>query len=185
MKPHQRQYEVEGKSVDIETFRNKIINLIDDNPWFPMTLREEKDNLQVRDIEAYNTVWEGICRKTVDGALPQLLRVFTQSDDVVRFEPKAPGDEEKAKQATEYEAAAAEWWAKAPETVGTSLNPRARELVGQGGDSLYCCWTCKRCASNATACAEAGCLTSSTALRSKHLGCIIANNSADCFKVAI
>lgn len=40
-----------------------------DNPWFPQTLREEKDNLQVRDIEAYNTVWEGICRKTVDGAV--------------------------------------------------------------------------------------------------------------------
>jgi hypothetical protein len=33
--------------------------------------------------------------------------------------------------ATEYEAAAAEWWAKAPETVGTTLNPRARELVGR------------------------------------------------------
>ena len=32
MKPHQRQYQVERKSVDIETFRNKIINLIDDNP---------------------------------------------------------------------------------------------------------------------------------------------------------
>lgn len=33
--------------------------------------------------------------------------------------------------ATEYEAAAAEWWAKAPESVGTTLNPRARELVGR------------------------------------------------------
>lgn len=33
--------------------------------------------------------------------------------------------------ANEYEAAAAEWWAKAPETVGTNLNPRARELVGR------------------------------------------------------
>lgn len=40
-----------------------------DNPWFPQTLREEKDTLQVRDQEAYNTVWEGICRKTVDGAV--------------------------------------------------------------------------------------------------------------------
>jgi phage terminase large subunit len=40
-----------------------------DNPWFPETLREEKDHLQVRDTEAYNTVWEGICRKTVDGAV--------------------------------------------------------------------------------------------------------------------
>ena len=39
-----------------------------DNPWFPETLRLEKDSLKARDIEAYNTVWEGICRKTVDGA---------------------------------------------------------------------------------------------------------------------
>lgn len=33
--------------------------------------------------------------------------------------------------ANEYEAAAADWWAKAPESVGTNLNPRARELVGR------------------------------------------------------
>ena len=40
-----------------------------DNPWFPETLRLEKDALKSRDIEAYNTVWEGICRQTVDGAI--------------------------------------------------------------------------------------------------------------------
>ena len=40
-----------------------------DNPWFPETLRMEKDDLKERDIEAYNTVWEGICRQTVDGAV--------------------------------------------------------------------------------------------------------------------
>jgi len=40
-----------------------------DNPWFPETLRAEKDALKERDIEAYNTVWEGICRQTVDGAV--------------------------------------------------------------------------------------------------------------------
>ena len=40
-----------------------------DNPWFPETLRLEKDALKERDIEAYNTVWEGICRQTVDGAV--------------------------------------------------------------------------------------------------------------------
>jgi phage terminase large subunit len=40
-----------------------------DNPWFPDTLRLEKDDLKERDIEAYNTVWEGICRQTVDGAV--------------------------------------------------------------------------------------------------------------------
>jgi len=40
-----------------------------DNPWFPDTLRLEKDALFSRDREAYNTVWEGLCRQTVDGAI--------------------------------------------------------------------------------------------------------------------
>ena len=40
-----------------------------DNPWFPETLKLEKDSLKARDIEAYNTVWEGLCRQTVDGAI--------------------------------------------------------------------------------------------------------------------
>ena len=40
-----------------------------DNPWFPDTLRLEKDGLKDRDLEAYNQVWEGLCRKSVDGAI--------------------------------------------------------------------------------------------------------------------
>ena len=40
-----------------------------DNPWFPDVLRLEKDALFSRDREAYNTVWEGLCRQTVDGAI--------------------------------------------------------------------------------------------------------------------
>ena len=36
-----------------------------DNPWFPETLRLEKDALKARDPEAYATVWEGVCRQTV------------------------------------------------------------------------------------------------------------------------
>lgn len=40
-----------------------------DNPWFPETLRIEKDNLKARDQESYNNVWEGLCRQTVDGAI--------------------------------------------------------------------------------------------------------------------
>ena len=40
-----------------------------DNPWFPETLRLEKDALKGRDEEAYNQVWEGLCRQTVDGAI--------------------------------------------------------------------------------------------------------------------
>ena len=40
-----------------------------DNPWFPETLRLEKDALKNRDPAAYNNVWEGLCRLTVDGAI--------------------------------------------------------------------------------------------------------------------
>jgi len=50
---------------------NAIVQKINwnDNPWFPEVLRNEKDALKARDLEAYNTVWEGICRVTVDGAI--------------------------------------------------------------------------------------------------------------------
>ncbi len=40
-----------------------------DNPWFPDTLMLEKDALKERDLEAYNQVWEGLCRQSVDGAI--------------------------------------------------------------------------------------------------------------------
>ena len=40
-----------------------------DNPWFPETLRLEKDALRIRDNNAYLNVWEGLCRRTVDGAI--------------------------------------------------------------------------------------------------------------------
>ena len=40
-----------------------------DNPWFPETLRREKDALKSRDPESYNQVWEGVCRRAVDGAV--------------------------------------------------------------------------------------------------------------------
>jgi hypothetical protein len=54
------------------------------------------------EVEGRSQVVTGEVAEAVDGALPQLVRVFTQSDDIVRFEPKGPGDEEGAKQATEY-----------------------------------------------------------------------------------
>ena len=50
---------------------NAVVQKINwsDNPWFPDTLRLEKDSLKARDAQAYNTVWEGLCRQTVDGAV--------------------------------------------------------------------------------------------------------------------
>lgn len=50
---------------------NAIVQKINwsDNPWFPETLKLEKDALKARDPAAYNVVWEGLCRQTVDGAV--------------------------------------------------------------------------------------------------------------------
>lgn len=55
----------------INTPENCIVQRINwsDNPWFPETLRLEKNALFVRDRESYNTVWEGVCRQTVNGAI--------------------------------------------------------------------------------------------------------------------
>ena len=55
----------------IHTPENAVVQKINwnDNPWFPEVLRLEKDRLKMRDPEAYNMVWEGICRQTVDGAV--------------------------------------------------------------------------------------------------------------------
>lgn len=39
---------------------------------------------------------------TIEWILPSLLRIFTAGDDVVRYEPTGPEDEEVARQATEY-----------------------------------------------------------------------------------
>jgi len=40
-----------------------------DNPWFPETLNLERLSLQSRDMAAYNNVWEGMTRNTIDGAI--------------------------------------------------------------------------------------------------------------------
>ena len=54
------------------------------------------------EIEGRRQIVTGEVAEVVDGALPQLIRVFTSSDELGRFEPVGPGDEEGAKQATDY-----------------------------------------------------------------------------------
>ena len=51
--------------------KNAIVQKISwrDNPWFPNTLKAEMLNLRERDIDAYLHVWEGECRKSLDGAV--------------------------------------------------------------------------------------------------------------------
>jgi hypothetical protein len=59
-------------------------------------------DLYGNEVEGRSRVVTGEVAEVIDGALPQLLRIFTQSDEIALFEPKMPGDEEAAKQATEY-----------------------------------------------------------------------------------
>ena len=40
-----------------------------DNPWFPEVLDIERQALRNRDFEAYQNVWEGFTRSTIDGAV--------------------------------------------------------------------------------------------------------------------
>ena len=40
-----------------------------DNPWFPQVLVDEMESLKARDHQSYLNVWEGLCRKSVDGAV--------------------------------------------------------------------------------------------------------------------
>lgn len=54
------------------------------------------------EVEGRSQIVTGEVAEAVDGALPQLIRVFTTTEDIVYFEPKSPNDEESAKQATDY-----------------------------------------------------------------------------------
>lgn len=54
------------------------------------------------EVEGRSQIVTGEVAEAIDGALPQLIRVFTTTEDIVYFEPKTPEDEESAKQATDY-----------------------------------------------------------------------------------
>jgi len=64
-----------------------------DNPFFPEVLDIERRTLQARDIEAYNNVWEGLCRVTVDGAVFAREVQSAELEDritKVRYDPTKP-----------------------------------------------------------------------------------------------
>jgi len=52
--------------------------------------------------EGRSSIVTGEVAEAIDGALPQLMRVFTTTEDIVYFEPRGQQDEESAKQATDY-----------------------------------------------------------------------------------
>ena len=54
------------------------------------------------EVEGRSQIVTGEVAEAIDGSLPQLIRVFTTTEDIVSFEPRTPDDEESAKQATDY-----------------------------------------------------------------------------------
>ena len=54
------------------------------------------------EVEGRSSIVTGEVAEAIDGALPQLIRVFTTTEDIVYFEPRGPMDEETARQATDY-----------------------------------------------------------------------------------
>ena len=54
------------------------------------------------EVEGKSSIVTGEVAEAVDGCLPSLVRIFSSSDEVVRFDPRGPQDEAGAKQATEY-----------------------------------------------------------------------------------
>jgi phage terminase large subunit len=63
-----------------------------DNPWFPEILRREKDELKARDPDAYQNVWEGNCRVTLEGAVYAKELRLAQEEGRIR---NVPYDEAK------------------------------------------------------------------------------------------
>jgi hypothetical protein len=53
------------------------------------------------EVEGRSAVVTGEVAEAVDGALPQLIRVFTSNEDAVQFEPVRDGDEPLAEQASD------------------------------------------------------------------------------------
>jgi phage terminase large subunit len=61
-----------------------------DNPWFPEVLRIEMEDLKARDYDAYLNVWEGECRRMLEGVVyAQELRNATENNRItqVPYEP--------------------------------------------------------------------------------------------------
>ena len=61
-----------------------------DNPWFPEVLDKERLHLQKTDPEAYENVWEGKCRSSVEGAIYSREISDLVRDQRIRNVPRDP-----------------------------------------------------------------------------------------------
>lgn len=61
-----------------------------DNPWFPDVLKQEMEDLKVKDFSAYENVWEGKCKAAVDGAIfANELRIAGEEHRITTVKPVA------------------------------------------------------------------------------------------------
>ena len=102
------------KKINIDSNDNReLLNLveshIDDSLGFieTETSRERQAALEAymrepygNEVEGRSQIITGEVAEVVDGALPQIMKVFTQSNNAVVFEPVNEGDAEMAEQAT-------------------------------------------------------------------------------------
>lgn len=64
-----------------------------DNPWFPDVLKREAEHLKAKDPDAYQHVYEGMCKQTVEGAIyKQELTACEKEGRITRvpYEPTQP-----------------------------------------------------------------------------------------------
>lgn len=56
-----------------------------DNPFFPDVLRQEMEDLKVKDYDAYSNIWQGQCRVALNGAVyAKELRAATEESRITR-----------------------------------------------------------------------------------------------------
>src|SRR3954468_16156581 len=65
-------------------------------------LGEAKQDLAPPEVAGRSTFVATVVRNTIMSMMPQLMAKFVGDDQVVEFEPAQQGDEEKAKQCTDY-----------------------------------------------------------------------------------
>ena len=96
---------------DERTFVNLIESHIDDSLGFIQTETSQERQTALEyymrepygnEVEGRSQIVTGEVAEVVDGALPQVMKVFTQSNNAVVFEPVNEGDGEIAEQATKY-----------------------------------------------------------------------------------
>lgn len=98
-------------AIDNEVLSQRVSAELDNAAtWMEADLADQQaDNLKYYHAEPFGNEKTGHSQvvtrdvmETIEGIMPELMKIFSSSDSVVEFEPVGPEDEEAAGQATEY-----------------------------------------------------------------------------------